>query len=213
MHGTLLPEHLTSHIGLAAACDARRFRSVEEYERSGVAPEAPREVLSAMVRYATTHGLDLSVDGQDLGVIHYPTGEWIFDVHWSGIARICRRSGRWLPGRIELLPNEQGTADISASCWTRLSPASRQWVEVSTVARYRTHALRAVHREPSLAQFAPIGDWALAWEVPLSEVAQYFCARKALGDLVRPHPTTLTTIPVEVHFAVLQQRQQQQQTA
>jgi hypothetical protein len=182
---------------------ARQYTSVDQLY-DWLRPEVPRQAAQGLLDYAQEHGLVLTPDHTDIYPVRAEDGSWSIMVRWSGIERICRATGLWLPGKSDLKVISDGLYAF-ASCYVRPNRQSHEWCEVSAVARFTAHCDRDFEgKDPSKP--TALGDWRLIPDIRLDEVAQYKAAVKALGDYVGRHQF-MHSIPRILVHADYQERQ------
>jgi hypothetical protein len=190
------------------AVSQRRVRDPRELYASWLDRDVPMAVAQQLISYATTYGLDLAATSSDLYPLRQHQSAYLMVLRWSGIERICRSSGLWLPGRSRVT-RHQDELIIEGSCYLRSARDSERWCEVSELARFGSHHERDYASDDLLGS-GPTGEWTLIPEQKLSEVAQYLAAAKALGELVTCHETVFKHPRSLIHRDVIQERRRQQ---
>jgi len=183
---------------------ARRVRECALLYQGWLSREVPLPVAQELLDYATTWDLDLTPAGSDLYPIRHGDGHYLMVLRWSGIERILRQTGLWMPGRTRIIePGED--LMIEGSCWVRYAQGYQQWCEVSAVACFDAFAERD-YTADVLEEADISGDWRLIPELKLAEVAQYLAAAKAFGELVTAHECALKHPRILVHHELIQER-------
>ena len=166
-----------------------RPSSVEQYyEVGGMDPkEVPVDAIRQLAQYCNENELEFTDEQQDAYVVRNAVGQWITMVKPEGFFRICRKTGLWLPGEESIHKIGETTYGV-ATCYTRYSKTSDNWVKVSAQARFDNFYDRDLtSKEVQKPQV--IGDWVVIPDIKLLDVAKVLACRKALGDLVAHHVT------------------------
>ena len=188
---------------LNQAVAARRVRDPALLYQGWLSRDIPLGVAQELVDYATTWDLDLTPTSADLYPLPHD-GRHLMVLRWSGIERILRQTGLWMPGRTRIVDPGEGLT-IEGSCWVRYAQGYHQWCEVSALATYDAYAERD-YAGDVLDEAAVTGDWRLIPEIKLAEVAQYLAAAKAFGDLVTAHECALKHPRILVHHELIEER-------
>ncbi len=138
--------------------------------------------------YCDKHDLEFTPDQQDAFISHNASGRFIVFARTSGLVRMALASGRYLPGKERIYKTGPGRQDHFAevSCWTRQAVTDVQWVEVS-----RTICLADYHDREVTSPYTQnpeiMGEWAIAPNHKLMEVARAITALSALGSYLARH--------------------------
>ncbi len=171
--------------------NTQRPKDVQGYaDILGCDPSSPEVKTGCLelLAYCEKHDLEFTPDKQDAFLAHNASGSLIVFARTSGLVRMALASGRYLPGKERIYKTGPGRQDhfAEASCWTRHAVPDGPWVEVS-----RTICLADYHdREMTVAYTQTpeiLGDWAIAPNHKLMEVARAITAMSALGSYLEQH--------------------------
>jgi len=186
---------------------ARRVRDPALLYLGWLSREFPLAVAEQLLAYATTWDLDLTATSADLYPLPH-AGQHLMVLRWSGVERILRQTGLWMPGRTRIVDAVEDLT-IEGSCWVRYAQGYQQWCEVSAIATYDAYAERD-YAGDVLDQAAVTGNWRLIPEIMLAEVAQYLAAAKAFGDLVTVHECALKHPRILLHDELIAERRRRE---
>ena len=181
---------MTTSPDLSAGFKPKRFASLQQLRSEYLREDVPESEAKRLWDYVLQYDLSFSLEEQDCSLYSVLDASsrqsfWT-SIHWSGIQRICMRSGLWIPGRSDIRV-VNGDIYAFASCHVRRDTSSNEWLEVTAYAKNGSHYERDIANPDAAKRNAPIGDWALVPEILLDEIAQYNAAAKALGSLVTIH--------------------------
>lgn len=161
--------------------------------------------LNGLKAYCEQFDLEFSEDAQDAFLSRNALQDWRIFIRTSGLIRIARATQLYMPGKERIYKTGPNLQDhfAEASCYTRFSPNTDQWYEVSRTVCFADYFDRNLE-DANLKAPPVLGDWGISPNHKLLEVARGIAAIAALGSYLEAHTYFYATPRSLVHQAFQQ---------